>query len=276
MYEEPYRWIEAIDNRRQYLHDQLQHGSPIVAVSYPGGILMLTANRGTPKLYEIYDRIALAGMGHPADLEKLRFQMLDLAHIEGFQRSPSDVTGPRLVKYGIAPIVKEAFEEIFKAPYISKILIAELGEQQARDRFVRLDYDGGFEESTSLAVVGSTADVQSQMSAYINARRAELDDSLQSVFNAALFTWSVGSLCQARTGNVHDASAESDAPHAARPLSECPDEQAIQEHLHAVCEETTLECAMLDRAVPGHSKYRPMLREDVQTLLPPALQSTRS
>ena len=133
MYEEPYRWVEAVHNRRQYLQDQLKQGSPIVALSYTDGIVILTVNRGTPKLYEIYDRIALAGMGHPADLEKLRFQMLDLAHVEGFQRSPSDVTGARLVKYGIAPVIKDAFEEIFKAPYISKILIAELGEKQTQE-----------------------------------------------------------------------------------------------------------------------------------------------
>ena len=73
MYEEPYRWIEAVGNRRQYLDEQFAKGSPVVALAYADGILVLTVSRGTPKLYEIYDRIALGGMGHPADLEKLRF-----------------------------------------------------------------------------------------------------------------------------------------------------------------------------------------------------------
>ena len=208
MYEEPYRWVEAIHNRRQYLQDQLKQGTPIVALSYPHGVAIVTFNRGTQKLYEIYDRIALAGMGHPADLEKLRFQMLDLAHVEGFQRSPSDVTGARLVKYGIAPVVKDAFEEIYKAPYISKILIAELGEKQTQDHFVRLDYDGGFEESTTAAVIGATVEVQSHMLAYLKTRHHDLGESLESVLNAALFTWAIGSLFQ-----NHDATPQ-DEPNA--------------------------------------------------------------
>jgi proteasome alpha subunit len=144
MYEEPYRWIEAVGNRRQYLDEQFAKGSPVVALAYADGILMLTVSRGTPKLYEIYDRIALGGMGHPADLEKLRFSLLEMAHVEGFNRSPSDVTGARLMKYGLAPTIKQAFEEIYKAPFIAKILLAELGVKPERDLFLSINYDGNF------------------------------------------------------------------------------------------------------------------------------------
>ena len=63
MYEEPYRWVEAVGNRRQYLDEQFTKGAPVVALAYADGIVMLTVSRGTPKLYEIYDRIALGGMG---------------------------------------------------------------------------------------------------------------------------------------------------------------------------------------------------------------------
>ena len=36
MYEEPYRWVEAVGNRRQYLDEQFKQGSPVVALSYAG------------------------------------------------------------------------------------------------------------------------------------------------------------------------------------------------------------------------------------------------
>jgi len=36
MIEEPYRWVEAIANRREYIETQLASGSPIVALSYAG------------------------------------------------------------------------------------------------------------------------------------------------------------------------------------------------------------------------------------------------
>src|SRR5437660_702466 len=67
MIEEPYRWVEAIANRREYIETQLSSGSPIVALSYAGGILLLTVGR--QKLFEIYDRIALGAIGHPGDIE---------------------------------------------------------------------------------------------------------------------------------------------------------------------------------------------------------------
>ena len=174
MYEEPYRWVEAVGNRRQYLDDQFKQGSPIVALSYTDGILLLTFSRGTPKVYEVYDRIAIGGMGHPADLEKLRFQVLDMAHLEGFNRSPSDVTGTRLLKYGLAPTVKQAFEEIFKAPFIAKILLAELGRKKERDQFICIDYDGTFEEVSSFAVLAGSPSIQSRLMDYVKGELESL------------------------------------------------------------------------------------------------------
>ena len=267
MYEEPYRWVEAIENRRQYLQDQLKKGSPIVAISYPEGIVTLTINPGTPKLYEIYDRIAFAGMGHPADLEKLRFQILDLAHVEGFQRSPSDVTGARLVKYGIAPVIKDAFEEIFKAPYISKILIAELGEKRIHDHFVRLDYDGAFEESTTVAIVGAAVNIESHMATYLKTQHSKGGDMLESAVNAALLTWAVGSLYQKRDDKLEDEPAGSDA-RGISPSADFPNEQILQEHLRMMCGEMTLECVVLDRTLAGPSKYRQVVRNELRSLLP--------
>ena len=54
------------------------------------------------QIYEIYDRIALGGMGHPADLV-LRFPLLEMAHIEDSNWSPSDDWCSRLMVYGLAP-----------------------------------------------------------------------------------------------------------------------------------------------------------------------------
>ena len=59
MIEEPYRWVEAIANRREYIETQLAQGSPIAAVGYREGILFLTLGRGRQKIFEIYDRIAM-------------------------------------------------------------------------------------------------------------------------------------------------------------------------------------------------------------------------
>jgi len=38
MIEEPYRWVEAIATRRDYIEMQLATGSPVVALGYNEGI----------------------------------------------------------------------------------------------------------------------------------------------------------------------------------------------------------------------------------------------
>ena len=144
MTEEPYRWLEAITNRREYIEDQLTPGLPVVALSAGPGVLMLTIRTSTPKLFEIYDHLALGTVGHPADIEKVRQTAIDAAHLEGFARSPNDVTARRLVSYNLAPALKSAFEQIFAAPLLFRGILAELGATPADDVLWRFDYDGSF------------------------------------------------------------------------------------------------------------------------------------
>ncbi len=266
MYEEPYKWVEAVGNRRQYLDEQLKQGSPVVALSYADGLLLLTVSRGTPKLYEIYDRIGLGGMGHPADLEKLRFSLLEMAHVEGFNRSPSDVTGTRLMKYGLAPIIKQAFEEIFKAPFIVKILLAELGLKPGKDQFLTINYDGSFEETAGCAVLAATPQVQADMAAYLK-KALSPSASLAQAIESALKTWTLGSLAQSAAqaeGEKESAqgTTEKESPKPA------PDEPALLAHLREALAEKTIECAVLEREAPGASKYRALKQDEILGLLP--------
>jgi proteasome alpha subunit len=262
MYEEPYRWVEAVGNRRQYLDDQFKQGSPVVALSYADGILLFTVSRGTPKLYEIYDRIALAGSGHPADLEKLRFSLLEMAHLEGFNRSPSDVTGARLMKYGLAPLIKQAFEEIFKAPFIVKILLAELSLKPGKDVFLTIDYDGGFEETSGPAVLAATPAIQARMSAYLKSQ-GPASAALAPAVMLAARAWALGSLAQT-TPRPEDEEA------AAAPAGQEPDEAALLAHLRETLADKTVECALLERQAPGSSKYRRLTADELAGLLPAA------
>ena len=148
MTEEPYRWLEAITNRREYIEDQLAPGLPVVALSTEPGILLLTVRTSTPKLFEIYDHLALGCIGHPADIEKVRQTVIDAAHVDGFTRSPSDVTARRLVSYNLAPALKTAFEQIFAAPLLFRGVLAELGATPGDDFLWNLNYDGSFSAQT--------------------------------------------------------------------------------------------------------------------------------
>lgn len=266
MYEEPYRWVEAVGNRRQYLDEQFKQGSPVVALSYADGILLLTVSRGTPKLYEIYDRLALGGMGHPADLEKLRFSLLEMAHVEGFNRSPSDVTGARLMKNGLAPVIKQAFEEIFKAPFIVKFLLAELGAKSEKDTFLTIDYDGTFEESAAWAVLAATPTVQQEMGVYLKNERGLSSASLERAVGGALQAWAIGSIAQQRASadESHEPLLSAATPSPSPNL----DSAVLMAHLRETVAGKTIECAVMERGVPSPSKYRTLKADELGRLLP--------
>jgi proteasome alpha subunit len=272
MYEEPYRWVEAVGNRRQYLDEQFKQGSPVVALTYDGGILLTTVSKGTPKLYEIYDRLALGGMGHPTDLEKLRFSLLEMAHVEGCNRSPSDVTGSRLIKYGIAPVIKQAFEEVYKAPFIVRILVAELGQKPEKDALLTINYDGTFEEVTGHAVLAATTAIQGKMLAYLKEQQ-QATLSLEQALNLALRVWAIGSMAQQQDEADQQAEAKPAASGSGSSSAATPSSNTLIEHVRGLASERTIECALLERQAPGTSKYRPLKQSDLSRLLPAALQS---
>jgi proteasome alpha subunit len=124
MMEEPYRWVEAVANRREYVEQQLAGGSPIAAVSCREGILLLTLGRQRRKLFEIYDRIAMGAIGHPGDIERLRMGAIELASSEGFLRSAADVSLRRLADFGLSPLLKNSFEQVCDTNMLIPALIA--------------------------------------------------------------------------------------------------------------------------------------------------------
>lgn len=267
MYEEPYRWVEAVANRRQYLDDQLTQGNPLIAVSFAQGIVLLTVHRGTPKLYEIYDRIALGGMGHPADLEKLRFSLLDLAHVEGFQRSPSDVTASRLTKNGVAPVVKQAFEEIFRAPYIVKILLAEVGRVPEKDRIFTTNYDGLFEEWSDMGVLVSRKAVEQSL--HEEWKRRTPPDTLKAALEEALRLWGLASVLQGAM-QVEEGEIQEKPQNVDTGRTSLRDENAVHQQIQETLKKETLECVLLDRTVRTMETYRVLAEDELHTLLPSA------
>ncbi len=156
MIEEPYRWLEAIGNRREYVGEQLKGGTPVFAASLPDGILLLGVGAGNTKIFELFDRHALAGLGHPADIEKIRQAAIDAAHTEAFTRAPEDVSLRRLVSFGLSPQLKTNFEQIFSAPFLLELLLAELNSKPEDDLLVRLHFDGTFQLETKRVAVAAS------------------------------------------------------------------------------------------------------------------------
>src|SRR4051794_9588348 len=156
MTEEPYRWLEAIGNRREYVREQLKGGSPAFAVKMADGILLLGVGSGRSKVFELFDRHALTALGHPADIEKIRQAAIDAAHTEAFTRAPEDVSLRRLISFGLSPQLKTNFEQIFSAPFLIEMILAELGNDPSSDSIIRLHFDGGFQIATTMVTVAAS------------------------------------------------------------------------------------------------------------------------
>ena len=257
MHEEPFRWVEAIANRREYIEDQLASGSPIVALGYRDGILLFTLSRERQKIFEIYDRIALGGIGHPGDLERLRLTAIELASTEGFARSADDVALRRLANYSLSPALKAAFEQIYGPPFLARLLFAELGRGDGPNLFLRLDYDGSIRTNggsfgrtfEDFGVIAGRPHAITQMESSLRERKHS-DISLADALRLASHTWAIGHLA---------LSAESDAA--------VPDAARISAHLQEQLANASTEAALLEKSAPLPAAFRALAEREVRAAL---------
>ena len=259
MIEEPYRWVEAIANRREYIEDQLRLGSPVVALDYDDGLLLLTVSRETRKVFEVYDRIGFAALGHPADIERMRLVAIDLAHIEGFNRAVADVSLRRIVNFGMSPALKTAFEQVFAAPHIVKVLLAELSDEPAQDSIVKLDYDGSLARSEiemkeKFDVLAGTADAQKAMLDYLVEQNGGSRRSLEDALKLAAKTWAVGM----DTAEHHEGKEGEESE-----KREIDPEKVLKEQLKT----RHVEAAVLERSRPPTKKFRLLDEKEIRAAL---------
>jgi proteasome alpha subunit len=256
MIEEPYRWVEAIANRREYIETQLAPGSPIAALSYRDGILFVTVGRARQKLFEIYDRIAMGAIGHPGDIERLRMAAIELASTEGFTRSAADVSLRRLAFYSLSPVLKTAFEQVYGAPYLARMIFAEVGATPADDLFLGVEYDG------AIAANGSAAGTQPPRFCVISgsARAAGLmeellrrdhhpDSTLRIAMKVALDAWSAG-----------------DLPATDEAEKEIPSHEKLLKHRQEKLKSATVEASVLERSGASAIRYRQIAGDELKEL----------
>jgi proteasome alpha subunit len=257
MIEEPYRWVEAIANRREYIEAQLAPGSPIASLSYRDGILFLTVSQTRQKIFEIYDRIAMGAIGHPGDIERLRMAAIELASTEGFTRSATDVSLRRLVHYSLSPVMKSAFEQVYGPPYLARMLFAEVGDRPEDDLFLRVEYDGEIatngstyaQARQSFAALSGTQRSRELMETFLTTQHAP-DANLETAFNAALDAWSIGHMILQTT----DAK-------------EPPEQAAVTKHRREQLAVAGIEAALLERDSSRAIRYRSLSDKELRPLI---------
>jgi proteasome alpha subunit len=257
MIEEPYRWVEAISNRREYIEGQLASGSPISALGYREGILFLTLGQARQKLFEIYDRIAMGAIGHPGDIERLRMAAIELASTEGFTRSAADVSLRRLVHYSLSPVMKNAFEQIYGPPYLARMLFAEVGARPEEDLFLRVEYDGEIATNGAthararqdFAVLSGSRESSELMEAFLKTEHKPYG-SFDAAVKSALDAWSVG----------HMLLQAGDA-------KQLPERDAIAQHRREQLAMAAIEAGVLERDGSTTIRYRSLADKELRSLI---------
>jgi 20S proteasome, alpha and beta subunits len=257
MIEEPYRWVEAIANRREYIETQLAAGSPIAAVGYRDGILVLTLGSTRQKIFEIYDRVAMGAIGHPGDIERLRMAAIELASTEGFTRSAADVSLRRLAHYSLSPVLKTAFEQVYGAPYLARMLFAEVGAKPDDDLFLRVDYDGAIatnggafaQVQQDFGVLSGTQHSTELMESFLK-KEHHPGAAFERAFRTALDVWSVGHMALGQ-----DA------------VKELPAGEAIIAHRKERLRASGVEAAVLERNGTVAIRYRALSDDEVKAAL---------
>ena len=254
--DEPYRFADAIANRRDYIEDQLRGGSPVVGLAFAEGLLMVTLRGGSQKLFEAYDRIGLGSVGHPTDIEKLRQSAVDLAHVIGFNYSDADVTLQQIVHFGLGPTVKTAFDDVIRSPYISRVLLAELGQADAGSSFFTVDYDGTFHRYEDVAAIGGVPEADGLMRDRITASDPA-NHSLEDALALALEAWGLG-----RWAGEQD-SLPQDEEELKTSSSNADATTVVKEALETL----EVEAVVLDPSQSGKTKFRHLGPEEIEPVL---------
>jgi len=251
----PYDWNQSIQTRMEYIEERLRDGSPVVGLSIPEGVLLLSIHRAQRKIYEIYDRLVFGGIGNQSDIEMMRNAAIDFAHREGFQRSPDDVTAQRLVGSVLSPSLKKAFGDPFTAPFVFRGLFAEVGAQAEHDAFYALGFDGEFKNDTHYSVVAGSVDAENRMIDLLHASPDAREDRTAAI-RLGLEAWAVGRVQGRRVGfgRLPDDEEAADLP--------SPD-QVLREEIA----EGTVEVGLLERNTPRESKFRLLRAEELGPVL---------
>ena len=254
----PFDFNEAIGHRKDYIEERLREGSPVVGISFESGLALLTVRGTQRKIFEIYDRLIFGGIGNQSDIEAVRVGAIDVAHREGFERSPDDVTAQRLVGFSLSPPLKKMFGDQWNAPAVVRAIFGEMGRTSAEDLFFVLNYDGEFSQSHGSAAVGGTQEAEERMESILEGHDpgATRDRSLERAIRA----WAAGAMESRR----RKMGLDDDEPDPLRDLDEAEQSEGfIREELRAA----RLEVGILDRQTSRESKFRLLTDSELEPLL---------
>jgi proteasome alpha subunit len=152
--------------------------------------------------------------------------------------------------------MKSAFEQVYGAPYLARMLFAEVGECPEEDLFLRVEYDGEIATNGAVygqlrhgfAVLSGTAESRELMEQFLKAQHAA-DASFGATVKSALDAWSIG----------HMSLQAGEA-------IELPDRAAVLQHRQEQLANSGIEAAVLEREATRAIRYRSLPDTELRKL----------
>ena len=158
---------QLMKDKADYARKGIARGKSVIALEYMDGILFVAENPSATlyKVSEIYDRIALAGVGKFNEFEQLRIGGIRLVDVKGYSYSREDVTAK-----GLANAYSQTLGNIFTSelkPYECEILVGAVGETEDTNELFHILYDGSVTDREGWVAMGGQSE---ELGAYLKDR----------------------------------------------------------------------------------------------------------
>jgi proteasome alpha subunit len=149
---------QMMQDTAEYARKGISKGKSIIALENKQGVLLVAENPSSSlnKISEIYDRIAFAGAGKYSEFENLRKAGIRYADLKGYAYGREDVTAKSLAN-AYSQTIGNIFSQEMK-PLEVEILVAEVGEGEARNEMYRISFDGSIGDEQGYAIIGGQAE----------------------------------------------------------------------------------------------------------------------
>src|SRR5256885_3534131 len=159
--------------------------------------------------------------------------------------------------YSLSPVMKSAFEQVYGAPYLARMLFAEVGARPEDDLFLRVEYDGEIASNGAtyararqdFAVLSGTRRSVELMEAFLKSEH-KTDASFETAVNSALDAWSVGHMLL-----------------QASETKELPARDAIAQHRQEQLAIAAIEAAVLERDGSAAIRYRSLPDKELRSII---------
>jgi len=154
---------QLMKDRADYARKGIARGRSVLVLRYRDGIAFVAENpsRTLHKVSEIYDRIGFAAVGRYNEFENLRMAGIRYADLRGYSYDRRDVTARGLAN-AYAQQLGTVFSSGSEKPFEVELVVAEVGQDAARDQIFRIGFDGTIVDETGFAVVGGATEVLSE------------------------------------------------------------------------------------------------------------------